>query len=233
VSKRIFILLIWIGLIFSVGASVVHAQSKGPKRFKTTPGITPLKNHRLFKVDPAGALVHELRCVVEHRFGTESDFFWVLYPYVHHQNATGFSQKYYGAGFRFAVRKYFAWKKIKNRSPQGLFFQPMAGYKFTSITQYGEFVEVLSRTPVHQPSVGFTGGYQWLYGRTDNLAYGFTFGLEYFGFFPFRKNSIAYEDIKENWYQFPFSFKPSFLNGLRLYIGIELGFAFRQKDLHW
>lgn len=197
------------------------------------PAQAQLKNHRLFKVDPAGALFHELRCVVEHRFGTESDFFWVVSPYYHHHNSLKVSQKNYGAGVRFALRKYFAWKKIQNKSPQGLFFQPFAGYRFNSITQYGEFAEITSRAGVHQPSVGFVGGYQWLYGRKDNLAYGFTFGLEYMAFFPHKGDVITYDDLKENWYQIPFSGKPSFLKPLRLYIGIELGFAFRQLDLHW
>lgn len=174
--------------------------------------------------------------MVEHRI-EQSEFFWVLSPYAFHENNRNFNdiafgQKYYGFGARAAVRKYFAWKRIMNQSPQGLFFQPHAGYRMMFVSNYGPHNEIASRAVVHMPGVGFTGGYQWLYGRKKNLAYGFTLGLEYLAFIPHRAG-ITYDDTKENWYQFPFAWKPSFMNGIRLYLGIELGFAFRQLDLHW
>jgi hypothetical protein len=198
-----------------------------------------MRKQRLFKVDPVGGLFHELRVSVENRlFG---NYFVYIQPAGFHQNyggrengrfgKPGLPQKNYGLGLRLGARRYFL---PANKSPEGFFVHAMVGVRNIWVHNQSEALQVTSKTSYFQAGIGGMVGYQWLYGPKKNFVYGFIGGFEYYPepFTRFRKNS-DYEmyDVVQNWYDFPFLGKT--LAGLRLYLGIEIGFAFLQKDLHW
>lgn len=85
-------------------------------------------------------------------------------------------------------------------------------------------LQVSDRLMIYSPGGGGSVGYQWLFGTKMNFVVGFQGGVEYYQDFRTRD---PLRPIVNYWYQLPF------LTGLRAYAGIELGFAFRQKALHW
>lgn len=192
-----------------------------------------IRKDRLFKVDPMSGLFKEIRVVVENRF--KGDLWWFVSPHGYHQNwipktnerwgRPEHPQKYYGIGLRGGARNYFS-----KKSPMGLFLQAQAAYRRMWVNNLDEGLSVVSRNKFNMWGLGATVGWQNLYGAKDNIAYGFLAGLEYFRGFGKNYNQ---DDIVQNWYEFPFPWKPDFLDGFRLYLGIELGFAFKQKNLHW
>lgn len=192
-----------------------------------------LEKQRLFKVDPASGLFKEIRVAAEYRI--KGPFWAYIAPFGFHQNHIPRSndnesrpnhpQKYYGIGTRLGM-KYF----LSDDSPKGLFIQPMAAYKFNRVQQLSEGLAIDSVDNFHSLGVGFTVGWQNLFGPKENFAYGIMGGMEYYRHFGPDYSADKYV---ENWYELPFSWKPALLNGFRVYIGIELGFAFRQKNLHW
>lgn len=198
-----------------------------------------LRKQRLFKVDPVGGLFHELRVSVEHRmFG---NYFVYIQPSGFHQNyggrenerfgKPGLPQKNYGLGLRLGARRYFL---PANESPKGFFVQAMVGVRNIWVHNMSDRLQITTKTSYFQPGIGGTVGYQWLYGPKKNFAYGFMGGFEYYPapFTKFRKDSdYDMSQVVQNWYDFPFL--GSALTGLRLYLGIEVGFAFLQKNLHW
>lgn len=196
-----------------------------------------LRKQRLFKVDPASFLFKEFRVAVEHRLYKE--YFWYISPYGHYQrwlsrdnttfNRPDYPQNYYGAGIRLGARRYFI---PKNRSPHGFFVQAHVGMRQTWLVNYTDDLQISSKTNYFQLGGGGTVGFQWLTGPKDNFTYGFISGLEYYPLQKFKKNSASGpEDIVRNWYDFPF-IGDRYI-GIRFYLGIEVGFAFLQKDLHW
>jgi hypothetical protein len=191
-------------------------------------GYSQIRKDWSFRVDPLGGAFHEMRVAIEDRFG-KSDNFWYVSPYFYHRNYfKSEPQKHYGPGVRIGLRRYL----FTDYSPQGIFLHASAGYRLTRIQYYDSELLITDKTFMHSPSLGFNIGRQWLYGpRMRNFAYGFMGGLEYF--FNFRQSEFRNRDLPESWFQLPFSWKPQFLDGFRIYLGIEVGFAFKQKHLHW
>lgn len=199
-----------------------------------------LRNNRLVKVDPAGWVFHEFRVAIERRLVQN----WFVYaaPYLTHQNWLArdnerygrptFPQKYYGLGMRAGIRRYFI---PKDASPEGLFFQGMAGYRHTWVNNLDSDLNKVSQGRYGSLGLGAVVGYQKQYGpgfvNRKLFAYGIMGGLEYYrNFYP--ADGVMNNDlVTRNWYQFPFF--PDFLQGFRVYIGVEVGFAFLQKRLHW
>lgn len=195
------------------------------------------RKQRLFKVDPASGLFKELRVSVEHRIWR--DYFIYIAPNGYHHQWRGrandrfgkpdIPQKYYGIGLRVGARRYFF---PQEKSPQGFFVQAMAGWRNLWVHNYSPELQITSKVSYWQMGFGGTVGYQWLYGPKKNFAYGFMGGLEYYMLDNIdRRGAIDRANIVQNWYDFPFFGQA--LQGLRVYLGIELGFAFLQKHLHW
>lgn len=186
-----------------------------------------LPKDRCFRVDPMGGAFHEMRVAVESRIA--GDNFWYFSPHLYHRNyLKSEPQKHFGPGFRLGFRKYL----FADYAPEGFYINPSAGYRLTFIQYMSPELLITDRAIMHSPNVGFMVGHQWLYGpRMRNFAYGVTGGLEYF--FNFRPREFRDRDLPESWFQLPFSWKPQFLDGFRVYLGVEVGFAFRQKRLHW
>lgn len=193
----------------------------------TAPLFGQLEKNRSFKFDPLGGAFHEIRVSVENRWRGHN---WIyISPYVFHRNYfKNENQKHFGPGFRVAFRKYL----FTDYSPDGFFLHAHAGYRLTFIRYLSDNLEITDKTMMHSPSLGFNVGHQWLYGpRMKNFAFGVMGGLEYF--FNFRKTGFRDRDLPESWFQLPFSWKPDILDGFRVYLGFEIGFAFRQRDRHW
>ena len=198
------------------------------------PAAGQLRKNRLLKVDPAAGLFRELRVAMEHRLW-DGEWWGYLAPTGFHQNwlpkrnerlgRPENPQKYYGLGLRAGLRKY-----LSGDSPKGLYLNGMAGYRYTWVNQYNDGLTFVARDRYHSLGVGFTVGWQELYGRKDVFAYGLHIGMEYYSSFG---NNYDADNYVQNWYEFPFRWKPDVLYGFRLFIGVELGFAFLQKNLHW
>lgn len=198
-----------------------------------------LRKQRLFKVDPLSFVFKELRVAVEHRMFKDKDYFWYLAPYGYHQywrgksNDTfgrpGFPQKYYGVGLRAGARRYFL---PAGMSPHGFFVQAQVGARQLWLTNYNTDLQIVDKTRIFQVSAGGTVGYQIITGPRKDFAYGFMGGFELFGP-PITPAGTGHDSVHmtSNWYEFPFLDKGH--TGFRLYLGVEVGFAFLQKHLHW
>lgn len=199
-----------------------------------------LRKDRLFKVDPLSGLFKEFRVSYEQRLLGE--FWWYVSPHLYHQTwlpkrnerlgRPENPQKYYGMGMRFGGRKYFSGK-----SPIGLYINVMGIYRHTWINQLNTDLSLNVRERFHSIGLGAMVGWQnlfsprkWTSPKHVNMTYGFMAGLEYF-----RNFGPEYDVDRfvQNWYEYPFTWKPDFLNGFRLYLGIELGIAFKQRNRHW
>jgi hypothetical protein len=197
-----------------------------------------LAKQRLFKVDPLSLAFKELRVAVEHRvFG---DYFGYVAPFGYHQfwrsrktelfDRPQNPQKYYGAGVRAGARRYFIPKKS---SPQGFFVQAHIGFRQLWIHNYTTELQVVDHSRFAQGMFGGTVGYQWISGPRKDFCYGFIGGFEKYVPLAYHSSSGNFDrtDVTANWYEFPFLLQGR--SGLRLYLGIEVGFAFLQKHLHW
>lgn len=201
--------------------------------FLATSSYGQLKKQRLFKVDPASGLFKEIRVAAEYRI--KGAIWAYAAPFGFHQTWIPRSNdrfdrpdstlKTSSIGMRLGVKYFFS-----EDSPKGLFIQPMAAYKLNRTVLFDDGLNTVSRDFYNSVGVGFTVGWQNLFGPKDNFAYGIMGGMEYYRHFGQGYHPDRYV---ENWYNFPFPWKPEFLNGFRLYIGVELGFAFLQKHLHW
>jgi hypothetical protein len=207
-----------------------------------------LAKQRLFKVDPLSFVFKELRVAVEHR--AFKDYFWYVAPYGYHQFWLGrkpgiekfgrpeYAQKYYGAGVRGGMRRYFI---PKGASPHGFFVQAHVGVRHLWINNYDaastaggtSSLQIVDKSRFGQGCFGGTVGYQWIAGPRKDFCYGFIGGFEKFVPLGYHSSSGTHDrtDITSNWYEFPFLLQGR--SGLRLYLGIEVGFAFLQKHLHW
>ena len=196
-----------------------------------------LRKQRLFKVDPASFLFKEFRVAVEHRMF--KDYFWYIAPYGYYQrwtsrdqqrfNRPDYPQNYYGAGARLGIRRYFV---PKNESPKGFFAQAHLGMRYTWLVNYSDNLQIDNKTRFFLGGLGGTVGYQWLTGPKDNFVYGFMCGVEYNPILKFKQTSeVGPEALVRNWYDIPFL--GDNYHGFRVYLGLEFGFAFLQKDLHW
>jgi|GEM_PF-2341833 hypothetical protein len=205
------------------------------------PGLakTQMRNNFLFKVDPAGLMFRELRVSVEKRI--RKDFFAYVSPHAFHQTWLArdnepfgrpqYPQKYYAVGIRLGVRKYLL---PKESSPEGLFVQGILGYRHTWLQNFNDNLDLVSRHRYYNLGFGGMVGYQKLYGPgfvpRKNFAYGVMAGFEFMPY-DFYQNNLDASGIARAWYQFPF-FPPEF-SQFRFYLGVELGFAFLQRRLHW
>ena len=197
-----------------------------------------LAKQRLFKVDPLSFVFKELRVSVEHR--AFKDYFWTVSPYGYHHfwrsrsdEAWGrptFPQKYYGIGLRAGARRYFI---PKGTSPHGFFVQAHVGYRQLWIHNYTTGLQIVDKSRLGQGMFGGTVGYQWISGPRKDFCYGFIGGFEKLFSVNYHSSSGLYDktDVTSSWYEFPFLLQGR--SGLRLYLGIEVGFAFLQKHLHW
>lgn len=197
-----------------------------------------LAKQRLFKVDPLSFVFKELRVSIEHR--AYKDYFWTISPFGYHQFWRSrsdepffrpeFPQKYYGAGIRLGARRYFI---PKGASPHGFFLQAHTGYRHLWINHYTTDLEIFDKARFGQLLLGGTVGYQIITGPRKDFCYGIIGGFE--KMFPVGYHSSTgatdKNDITSNWYEFPFLFRGR--SGLRIYLGVEVGFAFLQKHLHW
>lgn len=197
-------------------------------------GAQHIKHDRLFKVDPASGLFKEFRVAVENRW-KKSDFFWYVAPFGFRQTNLkdpDQPQKTVGFGVRGGLRKYFFTKF----SPQGFYVHGGFGLRHLWFRTYGADLSLDQKTIIYLAGLHATAGYQRLYGPRKvkprafpNFAYGAMIGLEWYQ--QIGNDPIA--DLRQNnWYQIS-SGTFGFLNGFRLYLGVELGFAFKQKRLHW
>jgi hypothetical protein len=198
-----------------------------------------LQKQRLFKVDPASVLFKELRVAVEHRLIKDKDYFWYLAPYGYHHfwrskanpgfDRPDFPQKYYGLGIRAGARRYFFPKKS---SPHGFFVQAHTGMRHIWVNNYNDNLIIDSKFQYTQFCIGGTVGYQWITGPRKDFTYGFIGGFEQFFFMkPLSTKGLDNKMVTRSWYEFPFIGHG--YTGFRLYLGIEVGFAFLQRDLHW
>lgn len=197
-----------------------------------------LAKERLFKVDPLSLVFKELRVAVEHR--VYKDYFLYLGPYGYHQfwrsrseeryNRPTFPQKYYGVGLRAGARRYFL---PKGESPHGFFVQGHFGMRQLWIHNYDDDLQLVDRSRLLQGMFGGTVGYQWITGPRKDFCYGFIGGFEKYFYIADHSSTGLYgkDAVTANWYEFPFLLDGK--TGLRFYLGIEVGFAFLQKHLHW
>ena len=198
-----------------------------------------LRKQWLFKVDPASFLFKEFRVAIEQRVAKDKNYFWYIAPYGHYQrwtsrdrnrfNRPDYPQNYYGAGIRLGIRRYFI---PKDMSPHGFFAQAHLGLRHTWLVNYTDDLQIDNKTRYFQGGIGAAVGYQWLTGPKDNFTYGFIGGVEFYPLLEFKKTSqVDVEELTRNWYDIPFI--GDRYHGFRVYLGIEVGFAFLQKNLHW
>lgn len=204
-------------------ASLCHAQ---------------LAKQRLFKVDPLSFMFKELRVSVEHR--VLKDYFVYIGPYGYHQfwrgraddryDRPGFPQKYYGLGLRLGARRYLFPAKS---SPHGFFVQAHLGLRQVWMHNFSTSLELVDKSRYNHFMFGGTVGYQWIAGPRKDFAYGFIGGFEQTLLLGHHSSTGNFgpDSITSNWYEFPFLVRGP--NPFRLYLGIEVGFAFLQKHLHW
>lgn len=198
-----------------------------------------LRKERLFKIDPLSFVFKEFRVAVEHRLIKQKDYFGYIAPYGYHhywrgKEADAFDrptnpQKYFGIGLRVGARRYFI---PKGTSPHGFFVQAHTGFRQLWLRDYDSGLMITDRTHYTQFCLGGTVGHQWISGPRKDFAYGFIGGFEYFTrpLFP-SGSGYTKGDLTSQWYEFPFLAGGTL--GFRVYLGIELGFAFLQKHLHW
>lgn len=186
-----------------------------------------LRRDRLFKVDPVSAFFKEIRVSVENRL--KGDIFWYLAPHGHHQTSLKDLQKLFGAGARAGLR----WYLLTDYSPHGFYIHGGASYRYTWVHFMTPTLEIDRRVGFHSPGLNAWAGYQVIKGPRNRRMFvgGVGAGMEYF--FNFPQNIRREEGIRTNWYEFPSNGPLSFLSGLRLYLTVEVGFAFLQKRLHW
>jgi hypothetical protein len=194
-----------------------------------------LPKNKMFHVDLAGVAFHELRCSYEFRL--KDGWFGYVAPNGYYHDARKVQQQYAGLGVRLALRKYVVFKKKGKLPPDklppvGLYLQAGPAYRYMHLSYVNDNLDIGDKTHFHQAGLFGAIGKQWTWGAWNNdLCFGAMVGMEYLlHFFP---SGYTYDDTFENWYQFPFSWKPQFLNGFRLYAGIEVGFALREKHRHW
>lgn len=119
----------------------------------------------------------------------------------------------------------------------GLFLHVSGSYRHTWVNQMAEDLSMVGRDRFNSMGIGAMVGWQnlfsprpWTTAKRINLAYGAMVGLEYNRHFG---EDYEADRFIQNWYDFPFGWKPDFLNGFRFYLGVEIGFAMLQRSLRW
>lgn len=181
-------------------------------------GQEPLPKVWMVKVDPVSGLFNEFRFVLEHKW--KGKFFFYASPTFTYRSRLKFGQKHFGGGIRAGIRLYFY-----NKPPRGLFIQPAVVAHIERISFFNDSLQFTDKSIAISPGVHFSTGYQWLYGTKHNIVFGVLGGIEYVQ--TFTTGNRKPSEIAPSWYKMPF------LPGLRLFAGFEVGFAFRQKNLHW
>lgn len=183
-----------------------------------------LRKTWVFKVDPAGVAMNDFRVAYERHI--DGDWFWSVQPGYYLRNQP--LQKRYGANVRLGIRKYF----FSDYSPHGFFLYLGGGYRYTRVNHHSEVdYEIEDRAQVHAPGGTFSIGHQWLFRPRRDFAFSIQGGPEYF--YPFETG-----DLREDLWN-PGIYEPIYragnitaLKGLRIYLSIEIGFAYRQKNRH-
>ena len=176
-----------------------------------------LKNTTL-KVDPASFLVNEFRVWYQRKIFGRNFFF--LDPNVGHWYSPKKLQRQSWVGIRTGVEKFF----LTDYAPQGTFLRLGLNYRFRTVSFLGSDLEKLSRVYTHSAGGIVAIGKQWIFSPWKDFTVGGAVGAEYYYNFYGPETRAA---IAKNWYQMPF------VDELRVFLSLEFGFTFRQKNRHW
>ena len=189
--------------------SVSRGQSESP--FRLLKGTT-------LKVDPGSFLTNEFRVWYQRKiFGRN---FLFLDPNVGHWYAPKKLQRQSWIGFRGGVEKFF----LTDYPPAGTFLRLGLAYRFRTISFLGSNLQPLDRIFTHSVGGMAAIGKQWIFSPWKDLTWAVAVGAEYYyNLYGADRRAI----IAKNWYQLPF------VDELRVFLSLEIGFTFREKNRHW
>jgi hypothetical protein len=124
-------------------------------------------------------------------------------------------EKLAGPVARVGIKQYVKTKY----APQGAFFYMGINYAFLRGIYYSEDYKVVGKISIHKPGFTLSGGNQWLLGPKKNYAICLFAGAEYYYW------ALQPDNAKGHFWDTT----PNFM----FYVGCEVGFAFRQRKLHW
>ena len=211
--QRIFILAILLAM--AVSASAQNNKYDGYK---------PLRKTWTFKVDPVGVAMNDFRVAYERR--VFNDWYWSVQPGYYLRNQP--YQKRYGANIRFGIRRYF----FTDYSPHGFFAYLGGGYRYTRVNHHSQTdYEIEDRAQIHAPGGTFSIGHQWLLRPRRDFVFSIQGGPEYF--LPLETGDLREDQWKPGLYEPFYRFgNVPILKGLRIFISVEIGFAYRQRKRH-
>lgn len=163
------------------------------------------------KYDPVASSFGEFRFIMEQR--VSNNLFVFVSPAAHSKEYSEEKLAIKGFVGRAGVRQYIG----TEFSPQGFFVQVggvIGAYEINLL----EIQDSISKIQVYKFGGQVAIGAQYLIGLKKNIAIGGFLGVEYK--YPYYKQTTEHISIPKNFK----NFTP--------YIGLELGFAFRQKFLH-
>jgi len=115
-----------------------------------------------------------------------------------------------GPVIRVGLRQYF----LTKNAPQGAYMYMGLNYSFFEGTYFNADYEQVAHAYIHKPGVSLAFGYQWLFGRKDNLALDVFGGMEYY--YLIRNNDVGRDFT---WGKIP---------SLILYCGVQIGIAWHK-----
>jgi hypothetical protein len=124
-------------------------------------------------------------------------------------------EKILGPVARVGIKQYV---KTKN-APEGLFFYMGINYAFLRGIYYNENYNIAGKIFIHKPGFTLSAGNQWLLGTKKTYAICLFGGAEYYYW------ALQPDNAKDHFWDTT----PNFM----IYLGCEVGFAFRQRKLHW
>ena len=200
---------IYISVLFATIFSLCRAQPESQFRL--------LKNSTL-KVDPASFLVNEFRVWYQRKLFGKNFFF--LDPFAGHWYSPKKLQRQSWIGVRTGVEKFF----FTDYPPAGTFLRLGLAYRFRTISFLGTDLQPASRIFTQSAGGIAAIGKQWIFSPWKDLTFAAALGAEYYvNFYGVEKRAI----IAKNWYQLPF------VDELRIFLSLEVGFTFRQKNRRW
>ncbi len=194
----------------------------------------------LVKFDPASALVNEFRMTYDRRWEMNQrervkekskvlggNFFFAS-PFVMHKKILGrhpspdtLAERHSGIGIRAGVR-HFLFNDFESHG----FYLLLGGlYRFRHVKFTGANSESGGNTIIQSPGALAAFGYQINTSPWKEIAIGGSAGIEYQH--NFYERGFDKGDFFRNWYQLPI------LDEFRIFISLEVGFSFRQKNRHW
>ena len=203
---------------------LVLSAVSGYGQFKKYDGFSNLPKTWIFKVDPAGVAMNDFRAAYERH--CSGNWFYYVQPGLYLRNQP--YQKRYGANVRFGIRRYL----FTDYAPHGLFVYLGGGYRYTRVNHHNEETyEIEDRAQIHAPGGTAAIGHQWLLRPRDDFAFSIQGGAEYY--IPFETGDLREDQWKPGLYEPFYRFgNVPVLRGLRIYLSVEIGFAFRQKHRH-